>query len=50
MNLQLNADVIRTLYESLLCSAYFIASQYVIHGCLYNRALADIRPTGAGIK
>ena len=25
-------------------------SGHVVHGCLYNQALADVRSTGAGIK
>ena len=28
----------------------FYSIRKVIHGCLYNQALADVRSTGAGIK
>ena len=38
---QLNVDFIRKLYGSLID---------IIHGCVYDQALADVRPTGAGIK
>ena len=33
--------------QATLCLAYF---WHVIHKCLYDQALEDVRPTGAGIK
>ena len=44
---QLSVDValIRQLHESLMCLFFD-----VIPGRLYNRTLADVRSTGAGIK
>ena len=47
-DLTLNLALISKLRGSLVCSAYFL--WHVIHGCLYNQALAGARSTGAGIK
>ena len=35
-------------YVGHWCRSYFFGN--VIHGCLYNQAMTDIRSTGAGIK
>ena len=45
---QLNVTLIHTLRGSLMCLSYL--NWNVIHGCLYNQAMAGVRSTGAGIK
>ena len=45
---RLNVDLVHKLRVSLVCLAYYF--WHVIHGCLYNHALVDVRSTGAGIK
>ena len=48
MTSQLNVGLIGELHGSLMCFDMFL--WHVIHGCLYNQALADVRSTDAGIK
>ena len=42
-----NVALIRKLRGSLMCLTYL---WHVIHGCLSDQALADVRSTGEGIK
>ena len=46
-DLQPNVTLICKLRGSLMFLSYFIE---IIHGCLYNQAMADIQSTGAVIK
>ena len=48
MTAQLNVALIRKLRGSLMCLADCF--DMLMHGCLYNQALADISVTGAGIN
>ena len=48
VTLQLSEALIRKLCESLICLDYIFG--HIIHGCLYNQALADDQSTGAEIK
>ena len=43
---QLNVFLIGKQRDKLMCLVIFD----VVHGCLYNQALADVRSTGKGIK
>ena len=47
MTPQLNVALIRKLRGAFMCLAFFFD---VIHGCLYNQALAVARSNGAGPK
>ena len=49
MTSQLILALMRKLRGSLMCLGYFFPL-HVIHGCLYNQALADVKATSAGIK
>ena len=47
-DLKRNVTLIHTLHGPLMCLALFSTFQPVIHGSLYNQALAGVWSTGAG--
>ena len=47
MTSQLNVALIRKLRGLCVCLPYLLN---VIHGCLYNQTLADVKSTGGEIK
>ena len=50
MGAWMTSQMILVLIRKLSGSLRLLAFRHVIHACLYNQALADVRSFGAGIK